>query len=140
MRITFFYFLPEHRYAHFAQQITKYFQNIFNIVTKQKQKLKHKTHYVTFQFRQYMCKLPNFTTRWIMRLVHLAIYTRLAICAYFYSLSGSLCGLDDFSAYTLRVYRGKRVWQSCAFVSASVNVFLYYNCIERFRVLIRKRV
>ena len=68
-RITSIFSFPTHVYAHFAHEL----QNIFNVVTKQKQ-TETQNALCNFSESPHMCRSPDHMAWCIMRLVHFALY------------------------------------------------------------------
>ena len=114
----------------FFPWITKRLQNIFNVVTKQRQNWNIERIMQFFRIAAYV-QVANCMAWYIMRLVHFALYKWLAVCACGCGCSGCLCSLGLYGHW---VRESVSVFDGLFFVFVSVDVkyIIHYKRICKF--------
>ena len=114
----------------FCPQITKRSQNIFNVITKQRQDWNTERIMQFFKIAAYVqfAKLYG-----LVRYVDCAfcpIYKWLVVCACWCGWSG--CFMRSWLVWALSVWERERVWRSCVFVSVDVKYIIHYRRMCKF--------
>ena len=129
VRITSIFSFPTHTRAHFARQITKRLQNIFNVVTNKRQ---------------------NWNTERIMQFFRIAAYVQIArlyglvhyaVCAFCHICTA--CGLllwvwpikllmQSLAVWALRERECECVWRFYVFVIVDVKYIIHYRRMCKF--------